>query len=221
MLITLSDDDILLLADALHQHSKLSTLGLSESNSFQSPIFLQFLQKVFHASSKSCLAQVDVDNSQYYPAMKQLESYQASRQKNGLPKIYLKIYNLEAEILPAVNAESKAKNKYWENFAYWCIATPNLHYCVLCLQPSEHVWLLSLLSSHSHTSFVHHLQFISIVHYIIWTLFLSLTTPPSIITSMIHCANFKKQSTCTLLLVDLFVVAMELVFLNLLKLCIY
>ena len=26
--ITLSDDDILLLADALHQHSKLSTLGL-------------------------------------------------------------------------------------------------------------------------------------------------------------------------------------------------
>ena len=55
--VTLSDDDILLLADALHQHSKISRLTLYGINSFQSPIFLQFLQKVFlRVSSRSCLS---------------------------------------------------------------------------------------------------------------------------------------------------------------------
>ena len=109
--VTLSDDDILLLADALHQHSKLSTLELRGSNSFQSPIFLQFLQKVFHVSSRSCLSRVNVGNRQYYPAMKQLESYQASRQQNGLPQIHLNIYNRDADLLPAVMAELAAMNK--------------------------------------------------------------------------------------------------------------
>ena len=109
MCVTLSDDDILLLGDALHQHSKLSTLHLFGSNSFQSPIFLQFLQKVFHASSRSCLSRIEVDNRQYYPAMKQLESYQASRQQNGLPRIFLEICNMDAEFLSSAMAEDLAK----------------------------------------------------------------------------------------------------------------
>ena len=108
---SLSDDDILLLADALHQHSKLDLLNLTSSNSFQSPIFLQFLQKVFHVSSKSCLSMVAVDNRQYPRAMKQLESYQASRQQNGFPQIRLKIYNDDANFLTAVMAEQTATEK--------------------------------------------------------------------------------------------------------------
>ena len=107
--VILSDDDILLLADALHQHSKLSTLNLAGSNSFQSPVFLQFLQKVYHASSRSCLSLVLVDNSQFYRAMKQLEIYQASRQQNGLPQIQLKIYNTDAEFLPLAVDEKLAR----------------------------------------------------------------------------------------------------------------
>ena len=106
--VILSDDDILLLADALHQHPKLSVLHLTLCNSFQSPVFLQFLQKVFCASSGSCLARVGVDNSQYYPAMNQLESYQASRQQNGLPPIYLEIYNTDAAFSSLIMAETAA-----------------------------------------------------------------------------------------------------------------
>ena len=103
--VTLSDDDILVLADALHQHSKLSTLTLARSNSLQSHIFLQFLQKVFCTSSKSCLSMVGVDNRQYYPAMKQLESYQASRQKNGLPQICLSIKDIYSKLIRPIMAE--------------------------------------------------------------------------------------------------------------------
>ena len=107
--VILSDDDIFLLADALYQHSKLSMLTLLGTNSLQSPIFLQFLQKVFRASSRSRLSCVAVDQEQCYPAMKQLESYQASRQQNGLPKIHLEIYNMEAAVLPTYMAEQVAK----------------------------------------------------------------------------------------------------------------
>ena len=49
-----------------------------------------------------------VNNRQYYPAMKQLESYQIDRQQNGLPQIYLKINNFGETVLPAVMAETKA-----------------------------------------------------------------------------------------------------------------
>ena len=62
-------------------------------------------------SSRSCLSLVAVDNRQYYPAMKQLESYQASRQQNGLPQIHLNIYNQDADLLPATMAELAAINK--------------------------------------------------------------------------------------------------------------
>ena len=106
--IPLSDDDILVLADALHQHAMLSTLGLFQSNSLHSPIFFQFLQKVFCVSSRSCLCIVVVDNRQYYPAMKQLESYQVHRQQNGLPQIYLEINILEQTAFSAAIAEIKA-----------------------------------------------------------------------------------------------------------------
>ena len=106
--VTLSDDDILLLADALHQHSKLSSLSLKDSNSFQPPIFLQFLWKVFRASSRSCLSVVEAGNRQYYRAMEQLKSFQASRRRNGLPQIHLMIYNQDANWLPAVMVEMKA-----------------------------------------------------------------------------------------------------------------
>ena len=51
---------------------------------------------------------VAVDNRQYYPAMKQLESYQASRQQNGLPQIHLEIYDLNAGLFPAAMAEKAA-----------------------------------------------------------------------------------------------------------------
>ena len=106
--VTLSDDDILLLADALHQHSKILELRLTGSNSFQSPVFLQFLQKVFCVCSRSCLYRVAVDNRQYHPAMKQLESYQASRQQNGLLQKHLNICNLEAGFLPPLMVEVEA-----------------------------------------------------------------------------------------------------------------
>ena len=108
--VTLSDHDILFLADALHQHSKLSELHLMGSNPFHSPIFLKFLQKVFCVSSRSCLSCVDVGTRQYYLAMKQLESYQTSRQQNGLPQIHLEIYNMEENFRPMVKAENAAKN---------------------------------------------------------------------------------------------------------------
>ena len=87
------------------------TLSFQSTTPSSFCIFLQFLQKVFHASSRSCLTQVDVDNRQYYPAMKQLESYQASRQQNGLPQIHLKIYNMDAYFLPAAMAEEAAIDK--------------------------------------------------------------------------------------------------------------
>ena len=96
-LVSLSDVDILLLADVLQQHSKLSSLNLSFSNLFQSTILLQFLQKVFCGSSRSCFSQVMVSKSQYYPAVKQLESYQASRQQNGFPQIQFEIIDCNAE----------------------------------------------------------------------------------------------------------------------------
>ena len=51
---------------------------------------------------------VMVDNWQYYPAMKQLESYQVNRQQYGLPQIYLKINNLGETLLPAAMAEKEA-----------------------------------------------------------------------------------------------------------------
>ena len=54
---------------------------------------------------------VGVDNRQYYPVMKQLESYQASRQQNGLSQIHLEIYNMFADYLPEVLAEMEAKRK--------------------------------------------------------------------------------------------------------------
>ena len=117
--VTLSDDDILLLADALHQHSKLLELHLAGSNSCQSPIFFQFLQKVFCASSRSCLSRVAVDNRQYYPAMKQFESYQASRQQNGLPQIRLKIYNMHTTLIPTIEAEVSSKTQCREKLTYW------------------------------------------------------------------------------------------------------
>ena len=49
-----------------------------------------------------------VDSRQYYPAMKQLESYQDNRQQNGLPQIYLEINNFGATVLQAAMAEVKA-----------------------------------------------------------------------------------------------------------------
>ena len=49
-----------------------------------------------------------VDNSQYYPAMDQLESYQASQQQNGLPQIRLNIYNIDADHSAAAMAEKEA-----------------------------------------------------------------------------------------------------------------
>ena len=109
LFITLSDDDILLLADALHEHSKISKLNLAKSNSFRSNIFYQFLQEVFCTSSRSCLSGVWVDDSQYRPAMKQLESYQAHRRQNGLPLVHLKIYNNERINFPLVMAETSAQ----------------------------------------------------------------------------------------------------------------
>ena len=110
-LVTLSDDDILLFADALHQHSKISKLCLAGSNSFRSTIFLQFLEKLFHSSSQSCLCQGNVDSDQYYPAMKQLESYQASQRQNGFPEIQLKIYNSVDSHSSAAMAEKVAIEK--------------------------------------------------------------------------------------------------------------
>ena len=52
---------------------------------------------------------VVVDNGQYYPAMKQLESYQVNRQQNGLPRIYLEIKNQSATAFPVAMAEMKAR----------------------------------------------------------------------------------------------------------------
>ena len=40
--------------------------------------------------------------------MKQLESYQASRQQNGLPQIHLNIIDYDAIFLPPTIAEAKA-----------------------------------------------------------------------------------------------------------------
>ena len=98
--VTLSDNDLLLLADALHEHSKLLELDLTSSNSFQSTIFFQFLQKLFNASSRSCLFEIWVDSRQYYPAIQQLDSYQASQQQNGLPQIELEICKSDVTDLP-------------------------------------------------------------------------------------------------------------------------
>ena len=74
----LTNDDVLLLADALHEHSKLSILQLAFTNPFQPNIFIQFLQKVFAPSSKSCLFEIWVSDNQYLPMKQQLESYQAN-----------------------------------------------------------------------------------------------------------------------------------------------
>ena len=52
---------------------------------------------------------VMVDNYQYYPAVKQLESYQVNRQQNGLPQIYLEINNFGTTVLPPLMAERDAK----------------------------------------------------------------------------------------------------------------
>ena len=90
----LSDDDVLLLADALHKHSKLSVLGMGH-NPFRPSIFAQFLHKVFAPSSKSRLYEIWVHDYQYHPMKQQLESYQTNQQQNGLPHINLKIVNFQ------------------------------------------------------------------------------------------------------------------------------
>ena len=71
-----NDIDVLFLADALHGHSKLSTLIVAFSNPFRPSIFTQFLQKVFAPSSRSCLSEIWICEYQYHPMRQQLEGYQ-------------------------------------------------------------------------------------------------------------------------------------------------
>ena len=99
--VRLSDGDVLLLADALHEHSKLSKLGLMDCNSFQNSLFMQSLQKVSRFASRSCLSEVHVDGLQYHPVKQQLEIYQASRQQKCLMKLDLRIATTEMPILQA------------------------------------------------------------------------------------------------------------------------
>ena len=90
MYVTLSDDDILLLADALHQHSKLSdTRYLRVQFISIAHLFAVLAERYFVLLQGAACLRFDVDNRQYYPAMEQLENYQASRLQNGLPQIYL------------------------------------------------------------------------------------------------------------------------------------
>ena len=49
-----------------------------------------------------------VDKRQYYPAMKQLESYQASRQQNDFPHVPLEIINMDKHCMPLVLPEIEA-----------------------------------------------------------------------------------------------------------------
>ena len=49
-----------------------------------------------------------MDSRQYYPAMEQLESYQASRQQNGFPRVHLMISNSSAHLIPVAIAQAKA-----------------------------------------------------------------------------------------------------------------
>ena len=111
----LSNDDVLLLADALHKHSKLSLLFLAFTNPFRPNIFIQFLGKVFGLSSKSCLSVISVCNYQYNPMKRQLESYKAKQQENGLPQTNLEIFNMECAIAkPLADEDAAAANLHQE-----------------------------------------------------------------------------------------------------------
>ena len=74
---------------------------------------------------------------------------------HGLPQIDLFISSTDANVLPDANAEiNKVNRKHGEKLAYWRIATPSLHYCVLCLQPSNHIFVCVHLFKccHTHTT---------------------------------------------------------------------
>ena len=95
---------------------------------------VRFFQKAFCAFSRSCLSQVDVDNSQYYPAIKQMESYPACRQQNSLPQIHLNIHNINIDIksLQVAMAEIKTTEKVkksWLTDKWW----HRLKFTLLCV----------------------------------------------------------------------------------------
>ena len=104
----LSDDDVLLLADALHEHANLSALSVALTNPFQPSIFTQFLRKVFESSSKSCLSEISVLDYQYSPMQQQLETYQVNRQQEGIPQINLTIFNVQEVLSNPARTEQLA-----------------------------------------------------------------------------------------------------------------
>ena len=107
--VLLSDEDTLLLADAIREHSKISQLLLEGCNSFQNNLFVEFLQKVFDFPSRSCLSIVGVDDLQYHCMKHQLEIYQAICQQKGLPIIDLSIVNYKTEMSPKLRMEVRAR----------------------------------------------------------------------------------------------------------------
>ena len=113
--IHLANDDILLLADSLHVHPKLSELSLCGCNAFQQNLFTEFLQRVFKSSSRSRLSILHVDDLQYDSVKHQLEIYQAICQQKCLPKTDLVIVNDDNKITPMAMSERRAVDSLNKN----------------------------------------------------------------------------------------------------------